>query len=71
MILFRDLNDQGHRTRAAGLLRLFALAVALVIVDTGVGGERAPVRMKMEPWSVRSRTGGPIGIQIKLEYNRQ
>lgn len=28
-----------------------------------------PVRMKLEPLSIRGRSGGPIPIRIKLEYN--
>lgn len=30
-----------------------------------------PVRMRMEPLSIRGRSGGPIPIRIKLEYNSQ
>lgn len=29
------------------------------------------VRMKLESLSLRSRTGGPIGVRVKLEYNRE
>lgn len=39
---------------------------------TSAGAVDQPVvRMKMESLSLRSRTGGPIGIRVKLEYNRE
>lgn len=31
---------------------------------------KLPVRMKLDPLTIRGRSGGPIPIQIKLEYNR-
>ncbi len=33
------------------------------------GQSQYPVKMKLEPLSIRGRSGGPVPIRIKLEYN--
>lgn len=56
------------------LLRACTLPLLLVILslacDTVSAQPQLPVRMRLEPLSIRGRSGGPIPIQIKLEYNR-
>lgn len=51
---------------------LFALLVAFIAVSSlpDVSAQQPPVRLTMEPVSLRTRTGGPIGLRIKLHYNR-
>jgi len=34
-----------------------------------LSAQEIPVRLKMEPLSLRTRSAGPIGMQVKLEYN--
>ncbi len=47
------------------------LLVALLsgITDTASAQKQLPVRMRLEPLSIRGRSGGPIPLRIKLEYN--
>lgn len=53
--------------------RLFVLLLVLLIAGapSAMAVEQPPVRMTLEPVSLRTRTGGPIGLRIKLHYNRQ
>ncbi len=49
---------------------LFGLIMTLSCASVGAA-EQAIVRMKLESLSLRSRTGGPVGVRVKLEYNRE
>lgn len=53
--------------------RLAVLLLVLITVcsPSARSAEQPPVRMTLEPVSLRTRTGGPIGLRIKLHYNRQ
>ena len=48
---------------------LLLLALLSGISDAAVAQKQLPVRMKLEPLSIRGRSGGPIPLRIKLEYN--
>jgi hypothetical protein len=45
------------------------LQMLLLLSSSELQAQQAPVRLKMEPLSLRTRSGGPIGMQAKLEYN--
>jgi len=52
--------------------RLIQLLI-LVLLSPSNGAlqaQESPVRLKMEPLSLRTRSSGPIGMQVKLEYNQ-
>ena len=44
-------------------------AIACGIADSASAQSPLPVRMRLEPLSIRGRSGGPIFLRIKLEYN--
>lgn len=55
-------------------LKACTLPLLLLIIslasDTAAAQPQLPVRMRLEPLTIRGRSGGPLPIQIKLEYNR-
>lgn len=53
------------------LLRLWVLLIVLYVPTLVHAQPRYPVKMLLEPMSIRGRSGGPIPIRIKLEYNQQ
>lgn len=55
-------------SRMKSLLRVFSLLTVLLLSAPGFA-EPAPVRMRLESISLRPRSGGPIGLHVKLEYN--
>lgn len=51
---------------------VFAVVFTLLLYSVpAMAQQKYPVRMRMEPLSIRGRSGGPIPIRIKLEYNSQ
>ncbi len=50
-------------------LRLVLVLIAVSALP-GLSAAEPPVRMNLEPFSLRTRTGGPIGLSVKLNYNR-
>lgn len=49
--------------------RMIVLLLLTMLSPTTFGQSKYPVKMKLEPLSIRGRSGGPIPIRIKLEYN--
>ncbi len=58
-------RPQTYRGRFIPLL----VAVPLFVLGGELSAQEVPVRLKMEPLSLRTRSGGPVGMQVKLEYN--
>ncbi|MCP4785413.1 MAG: hypothetical protein GY903_27420 [Fuerstiella sp.] len=51
-------------------LLLFVLLFVLLFSEVSTSAQpRLPVRMRLEPLSIRGRSGSPIAVRIKLEYN--
>ena len=48
---------------------LTCLFLAAMLCLPAVAQQKSPVRLKLEPLSIRGRSGGPIPVQVKLEYN--
>jgi len=48
-----------------------ALVLTLLVSSAGEspGQSKYPVRMRLEPLTIRGRSGGPLPLQFKLEYN--
>jgi hypothetical protein len=53
------------------LLQRLLLVMVVAIPLSSVTAQQPLVRMRLEPLSLRSRSSGPIGIQVKLEYNKE
>lgn len=60
------------RNRRCGCFTLPGALLLLILAASQpvMAAEQPIVRMQLEPISLRSRTGGPIGLRIKLNYNR-
>lgn len=52
----------------SGLLAFVLVCVSLFA--PAVVAQQLPVRLRLEPLSIRGRSGGPIPMQFKLEYNQ-
>lgn len=51
-------------------IKLLALLTLMLSgFETLVAQTKLPVRMRLEPMSIRGRSGGAIPLKIKLEYN--
>lgn len=57
------------RFSMCGLLKYAAFAVLLLLSDFGLAQTQQILRLRLEPLSIRGRSGSPIPLQIKLEYN--
>ncbi|HIF01098.1 MAG TPA: hypothetical protein EYQ63_29830, partial [Fuerstia sp.] len=63
-------NLAAGRTRLANRLLQVLLLVVLLFSEVSAAAQpRLPVRMRLEPLSIRGRSGSPIAVRIKLEYN--
>lgn len=56
---------------AAKTLRRFLVFGVLFLMASTSWAQAPPVRMQIEPLAIRSRSGGPVPVRIKLEYNSQ
>lgn len=68
----RQSIDGWMRKRLHWCLMLPGVLLLLILASSQpiAAAEQPIVRMQLEPISLRSRTGGPIGLRIKLNYNR-
>lgn len=51
------------------LVRLLLTTICWLHHGSLLSAHEIPVRLKMEPLSLRTRSAAPIGMQVKLEYN--
>lgn len=56
--------------RVRGILRLLLCVIAISAAWPACAQSQRPVRLRLEPLSTRGRSGGPIPLRIKLEYNQ-
>ncbi|MEZ6126558.1 MAG: hypothetical protein R3C49_25835 [Planctomycetaceae bacterium] len=60
-------RDKPRRIHALAMVIL--LIVAAFVPSTAMAEVKPPLRMRLEHRSLRGRSGGPIPVRIKLEYN--